>query len=239
MRKKLDKLFPNWHKLSTFICVNYVILIFKIKVIHVNFIPELSISRQYMSKLKIKLTKLWTGLAGNYTKNLGDFLSSLTTGDSNTNPYWKIERKKGRTISSLHLQCHNLSLSLFLSQAMGFLVGSSCFLHSPLCQSRFLSSSSSSSSSQPMFLYSCTRNAETKKKNIAPMASMHHEDPNHSVHLKRRAILFVGITVLPLLQLKARALEGLATSKTKYQNSLAFKDLHILPLHSFLFYGSM
>ena len=115
---------------------------------------------------------------------------------------------------------------------MGFLVGSSCFLHSPLCQSRFLSSSSSSSS-QPMFLYSCTRNAETKKKNIAPMASMHHEDPNHSVHLKRRAILFVGITVLPLLQLKARALEGLATSKTKYQNSLAFKDLHILPLHSF------
>ena len=117
---------------------------------------------------------------------------------------------------------------------MAFFVGSSCFLHSPLCQSRF----PSSSASQPMFLYSCTRNAETKKKNIAPMASMHHEDPNHSVHLKRRAILFVGITVLPLLQLKARALEGLATSKTKYQNSLAFKDLHILPLHSF-FYGSM
>ena len=115
MCKKLDKLFPNWHKFSTFICVNYVILIFKIKVIHVNFIPELSISRQYMSKLKIKLTKLWTGLAGNYTKNLGDFLSSLTTGDSNTNPYWKIERKKGRTISSLHLQCHNLSLSLSFS----------------------------------------------------------------------------------------------------------------------------
>ena len=69
----------------------------------------------YMSKLKIKLTKLWTGLAGNYTKNLGDFLSSLTTGDSNTNPYWKIERKKGRTISSLHLQCHKLTTSLSLS----------------------------------------------------------------------------------------------------------------------------
>ncbi|KAK7816637.1 mar-binding filament-like protein 1-1 [Quercus suber] len=97
---------------------------------------------------------------------------------------------------------------------MGFFVGSSCFLHSPLCQSRFLASSSSSSS-QPMFLYSCTRNAETKRKNIAPMASMHHEDPNHSVHLKRRAILFVGITVLPLLQLKARALEGLATEESE------------------------
>ena len=49
------------------------------------------------------------------TKNLGDFLSYFTTGDSNTNPYWKIERKKGRTISSLHLQCHNLSFSFSLT----------------------------------------------------------------------------------------------------------------------------
>ena len=102
---------------------------------------------------------------------------------------------------------------------MGFFVGSSCFLHSPLCQSHF----PSSSASQPMFLYSCTRNAKTKRKNIAPMASMCHEGPNHSVHLKRRAILFVGITVLPLLQLKARALEGLATSKTKISKLFGFQ----------------
>ena len=70
----------------------------------------------YMSKLKIKLTKLWTGLAGIITtKNLGDLLSYLTTSDSNRNLYWKIERKKGRTISSLHLQCHKLTTSLSLS----------------------------------------------------------------------------------------------------------------------------
>lgn len=44
---------------------------------------------------------------------------------------------------------------------------------------------------------------------------MHHEGPNEDVHRKRRAMLFVGISVLPFLQLKARALEGLGTSKLK------------------------
>jgi hypothetical protein len=79
-----------------------------------------------------------------------------------------------------------------------------------------------------MFLFSCTRNAETKRNNIAapPMASMRHEDPNHSVHFKRRAILFVGISVLPLLQLRARAFERFGTSKIEYQNSLPFIDFY-------------
>ncbi|KAF5466653.1 hypothetical protein F2P56_016560 [Juglans regia] len=95
---------------------------------------------------------------------------------------------------------------------MGFLTGSSCYLHSsPLCQSRF--PSSSSSFSQSTFFHSCARNADTKRKNFAPMACLYHEDPNDGVHRKRRAILFVGISVLPLLQLTARAFEHLGAEE--------------------------
>ncbi|KAB1218588.1 MAR-binding filament-like protein 1-1 [Morella rubra] len=47
------------------------------------------------------------------------------------------------------------------------------------------------------------------------MAFMHHEGPNEDVHRKRRAMLFVGISVLPFLQLKARALEGLGTKESE------------------------
>lgn len=45
------------------------------------------------------------------------------------------------------------------------------------------------------------------------MASLRQEDPNDAVSCKRRAIMLVGISVLPFLQLRANALEGLATSK--------------------------
>ena len=128
------------------------------------------------------------------------------------------ERKEEQSPLYIYSVTNSQPLSPFLSQVMAFFVGSSCFLHSPLCQSRF----PSSSASQPMFLYSCTRNAET----------------NHSVHLKRRAILFVGITVLPLLQLKARAFEGLATSKTKISKLFGFQRFTYTAA-SFFFYGSM
>ncbi|KAK9282230.1 hypothetical protein L1049_005144 [Liquidambar formosana] len=91
---------------------------------------------------------------------------------------------------------------------MGFAMGSSCFLHSPLYQTHL--PSFSSSSSQSVFSYYCTRNAETRTRtrNRAPMVSSHHGSSDDGVFCKRRAILFVGISVLPFLQLRARALEG-------------------------------
>lgn len=111
---------------------------------------------------------------------------------------------------------------------MSFVMGSSCFLHSPICQSRF------PSSSQSIFFFSCTRNAETKrKKSIGPMASMRHEDPNNSVHCKRRAILFVGISILPLLQLRAGALEGTGTRKLTLK-TLKLLQIYVLDLYFLL-----
>ncbi|KAG2722968.1 hypothetical protein I3843_02G129300 [Carya illinoinensis] len=94
---------------------------------------------------------------------------------------------------------------------MGFVTGSPCYLYPhPLYQSRF----PSSYSSQSTFFYSCSRNAGTKRKNVAPMASLQREDPNHGVRCKRRAILFVGLSILPLLQLTARALERVGTNES-------------------------
>ncbi|KAJ7951802.1 MAR-binding filament-like protein 1-1 [Quillaja saponaria] len=92
---------------------------------------------------------------------------------------------------------------------MGFVIGSSCFLQYPLYQSRL------PSSSQSLLCYSCLKNPEFKRKYRAPMASLLQEDPNDGAFCKRRAVLMVGITVLPLLQMRARALEGLATTESK------------------------
>ncbi|PQQ07875.1 MAR-binding filament-like protein 1-1 [Prunus yedoensis var. nudiflora] len=95
---------------------------------------------------------------------------------------------------------------------MGFVMGSSCFLHSPLSLSRF------PSSSHPFFVYSSSRNAEAKRRRALPMASLRQEDPNDAVSSKRRAIMLVGISVLPFLQLRANALEGLATRESELKN---------------------
>ncbi|KAL5756180.1 hypothetical protein ACOSP7_020608 [Xanthoceras sorbifolium] len=97
---------------------------------------------------------------------------------------------------------------------MNFAMGSSYFLQPPLHFPAFSSSSSSFLSQSSVFLYS--RNAETKRSNrVSTMASMRPEEPNKSVFSKRRAILLVGISVLPLLQLRARALEGLASKESE------------------------
>lgn len=80
-------------------------------------------------------------------------------------------------------------------------MGSSWFTHS-------LSPSSSPSlnSSQSVLPYSFPRNG---RKNRTAKACMHRDSPTDSVFLKRRAILFLGISVVPFLQLKAtKALEG-------------------------------
>ena len=42
------------------------------------------------------------------------------------------------------------------------------------------------------------------------------EDPMEIVFRKKRAVLFLGISVLPFLQLRARALEGLVTSEFNF-----------------------
>ena len=99
---------------------------------------------------------------------------------------------------------------------MGFVMGSSCFLHPPLRHRH-----RPSSSSQCALLY--MRDAEKQRKHRVPMASLSHEgDSNDTIFCKRRAVLFVGISVLPFLSSRARALEDLANGEFGY--SFAFQD---------------
>ena len=105
---------------------------------------------------------------------------------------------------------------------MSFVMGSSCFLHPPLHHPHL---SSPSYSSQCSLLY--LRNAEKQRKHrIIPMASLGQEgDPNDTISCKRRAVLFVGISVLPFLSSRARAFQDLATGEFGY--SFAFQDLSV------------
>lgn len=99
---------------------------------------------------------------------------------------------------------------------MSFVMGSSCFLHPP-----FHHPHRSSSSSQCALL--CLRNAEKQRKRRVPMASCGQEGhASDSIFCKRRAVLFVGISVLPFLSSRARALQDLATGE--FGNSFAFKS---------------
>ncbi|MFQ6665397.1 hypothetical protein Gotur_032152 [Gossypium turneri] len=89
---------------------------------------------------------------------------------------------------------------------MGFMIGSSCYLQNPISNSQVRFPSSLSVSFN-------IRNGETKRKRRKkrnfrpPMACLTHEDPNDDVLGKRRAVLLVGISILPLLQLRSQALE--------------------------------
>ncbi|KAA8540427.1 hypothetical protein F0562_024654 [Nyssa sinensis] len=112
---------------------------------------------------------------------------------------------------------------------MGFVMRNSWLLDSPLYHSIF-PSSSSPSSSQHVFSHSCSRNADNKKNNRTAMACMHHENSNDSGICKRRAILFVGISVLPLLKLRARALEGLETDCHSVTGYCFFLGDSLIPL---------
>ncbi|KAJ8553378.1 hypothetical protein K7X08_024056 [Anisodus acutangulus] len=87
-------------------------------------------------------------------------------------------------------------------------MGSCCFPQSPLCHSPFSTSSSSSlCSSQFTPLLSCSRNGQRCKKKRPVMTCMHSENQKESDFCNRRTIIFVGFSVLPLLNLKATALE--------------------------------
>ncbi|KAI5567577.1 hypothetical protein BDE02_13G100000 [Populus trichocarpa] len=74
--------------------------------------------------------------------------------------------------------------------------------------------SSTSSSSQPLSFHvkkNSNNNEMTGRRRVVS-ACMGQEDPKDIVFSKKRAVLFLGISVLPFLQLRARALEGLVTS---------------------------
>ncbi|KAI5567580.1 hypothetical protein BDE02_13G100100 [Populus trichocarpa] len=88
-----------------------------------------------------------------------------------------------------------------------FSMGSSYLLHSHF--------PSSTSSSQPLSFHvkkNSNNNEMTGRRRVVS-ACMGQEDPKDIVFSKKRAVLFFGISVLPFLQLRARALEGLVTSK--------------------------
>ena len=98
-----------------------------------------------------------------------------------------------------------------MKSMMGFAMGSTCFLQSPLYVSRFPFSSvpscscSSQSNSLPL------RNVEGKQRSGVPAALRSKSYSNDDGLCKRRAILFLGISVFPILQFKAQALDGSAT----------------------------
>ncbi|CAN4086785.1 unnamed protein product [Withania somnifera] len=89
-------------------------------------------------------------------------------------------------------------------------MGTCCFPQSHLCHSPFAASSSSLCSSQFTPLLSCPRNAQRCKKKRSVMACMHLESQKASDFCRRRTILFVGFSVLPLLNLRATAVQDLS-----------------------------
>lgn len=58
------------------------------------------------------------------------------------------------------------------------------------------------------------------------MTSMRPGDPKDNIFSRRKTILLVGISVLPLLNLRARALDGLASSECSV--SLGFSRFCII-----------
>lgn len=90
---------------------------------------------------------------------------------------------------------------------MGILIGSSCLMKCPIDRS-FHSSSSPWRPASPPLVYA-HRKATKKKKKLMALASLQGERiEGDSDSLRRRAVLFVGVSVLPFLQLRAVALEG-------------------------------
>ncbi|MBA0739828.1 hypothetical protein Gogos_013059 [Gossypium gossypioides] len=106
---------------------------------------------------------------------------------------------------------------------MGFMIGSSCYLQDPISNSQVRFPSSLSVSFN-------IRNGETKRKRRKkrnfrpPMACLTHEDPNDDVSGKRRAVLLVGISILPLLQLRSQALEVSTLRRERLRKSKSLEE---------------
>ncbi|KAK4410568.1 MAR-binding filament-like protein 1-1 [Sesamum angolense] len=91
---------------------------------------------------------------------------------------------------------------------MGFATGSSSFLHHSL----FLPPSSPCIL-QPPF---SPRNGLTPRKNRTAISCSQQEiTPKYEDFCKRRAILFVGFSLIPLLNMRAEAVEGIAAENTE------------------------
>ncbi|KAK9054699.1 hypothetical protein SSX86_025778 [Deinandra increscens subsp. villosa] len=94
---------------------------------------------------------------------------------------------------------------------MGLAMGGSPPLHSPSYHPLF---PSISSSSHPRPLYSCHRRPHDFSKARKVYSCIQNHDHNDDVSCQRRSILFMGISFLPFLNLKARALENLAPDES-------------------------
>lgn len=93
---------------------------------------------------------------------------------------------------------------------MGSATGSSSpFLHSPLHYSLF----SKSPSPCAPFLNPSPRNALTRRKNRAAMACLKQENPEYDNFCKRRVMLYMGFVAIPLLNMRAEAVEGLVAGE--------------------------
>ncbi|KAF5726894.1 hypothetical protein HS088_TW22G00579 [Tripterygium wilfordii] len=109
---------------------------------------------------------------------------------------------------------------------MGYVAGSSLlpqYLHHSLSPP-----SSCSCSSQSTLCF--VKNAVTKGKSRATVASLRQDDRGDAMFSQRRVFLFVGLSVLPSLRLRARAIEDLAKSeesglKTTEENQKAEQAL--------------
>lgn len=91
-------------------------------------------------------------------------------------------------------------------------MGTSCFPH--FTHSPFSNSSSSLCSSQFTPLLSCSRNAQRCKKKRPVLLCMQSENQKEGDLCRRRTILFVGFSVLPLLNLRAKAFEEWPVGKS-------------------------
>ncbi|KZV56089.1 MAR-binding filament-like protein 1-like [Dorcoceras hygrometricum] len=93
---------------------------------------------------------------------------------------------------------------------MGSLIAPSCFLNpSPLCHS-VCSVTSSSYSLQHCLLVSCPRNGLSRRRNRTAMACLRQENSKDDGFCRRRGILLMGFGWIPLLSMRAGALDGLA-----------------------------
>ncbi|KAJ4953096.1 hypothetical protein NE237_029928 [Protea cynaroides] len=94
---------------------------------------------------------------------------------------------------------------------MSFVMGSSCFLQSPICQSLTPSSYSPCS-----FFCSSTKNVELNKKiknKGTAAASLRSENSSEAKFCRRRAIFLVAISSFSFIQSRARAVDVLMTGE--------------------------
>ncbi|XP_057473360.1 MAR-binding filament-like protein 1-1 [Actinidia eriantha] len=98
-------------------------------------------------------------------------------------------------------------------------MGTSCFFHSILYQSLSPPSSSSLHPSQSVISNAFPRNGGHSRKNRTAKACLNGHKPNDSVFSKRRSILLLGISVLPFLQLNAKAFEEWPTEEPEIKTA--------------------